>query len=462
MKHTALRKYLLLVSVSIFSCSTGAEAGKLDNLDWDSEKIVTKPARFIPSQGNKNSREFNGGARCFIEKIDFFDEDVQDLPLERGRFIANQDADHPDSLRSLSVWDTEKNLMYTKEEVLGKQGKKIIYCDHQADVSYWKKKGRWYVVAPYAFGYYKEQYTSRKALEERLEGLFQQRVINYPSKFYEVSLQEKDHFIIKKFEGWVFKKVLETKKASNIQEVHQFFLDRERKRYTDYLYEGEEAPSKLKSLGLATLLIGAGVVDGPVVESLVAKPLNVMRLDRSRCQGQYLGVVEQCVLPRRESGRRTRRGLQSGHDGVLRAGGEVRFRQDHTETRSVMVHSIVAAIQCRDADADELTLAAAERPGAMHHLFVQLPVLAHHCGMHGMHLDDVVGVGDTIRFGECVGGDVADERHDGLAVCHRRAPRIRASRPEGVRATWAVRFSRPSAVMRTTSSVNTLIPRVWS
>ena len=270
MKHTALRKYLLLVSVSIFSCSTGAEAGKLDNLDWDSEKIVTKPARFIPSQGNKNSREFNGGARCFIEKIDFFDEDVQDLPLERGRFIANQDADHPDSLRSLSVWDTEKNLMYTKEEVLGKQGKKIIYCDHQADVSYWKKKGRWYVVAPYAFGYYKEQYTSRKALEERLEGLFQQRVINYPSKFYEVSLQEKDHFIIKKFEGWVFKKVLETKKASNIQEVHQFFLDRERKRYTDYLYEGEEAPSKLKSLGLATLLIGAGVVDGINVQKLMS------------------------------------------------------------------------------------------------------------------------------------------------------------------------------------------------
>lgn len=263
MKYSRFYKCLLLASVSLFSYSTKVEAGKFDDfIDWMNGRATIKAAHLTSPKNPNNSQKFKDEAKNFIEEMNFFDEDVQGLALNRGRFIVNQDADHPDLLRSLTVWDTEKNLMYTKEESLGKRGKRIIYFDHQADVPYWKKNGEWHVTAPYILGYHKEHYTNRRALEERLDTLFQQRLKTYSSESYEITLQRDKSFTIKKATGVIFKKTLETNITSDTCDAHHFFLNRELERYTDYLYEGEENPSKLKSLGLLTMILGANITDG--------------------------------------------------------------------------------------------------------------------------------------------------------------------------------------------------------
>jgi len=61
------------------------------------------------------------------------------------------------------------------------------------------------------------------------------------------------------------------------------------------------------------------------------------------------------------------------------------------------------------AHAEQLAFTAAERPGPVHQGLVELPVLALHGRMHGVDLDDVVGVGDAVAGRERVGCDVGDE-----------------------------------------------------
>ena len=239
MKHSRFYKYLLLASVSVFSCSTKVEAGRFDDfIDWVSGRSTTKLPRPTPAKEIRNSQKFNEPGRALIEEIPFSDTDVQNGLLEAGRFIVNQDAD-PDSLRSISLFDQERQLQYTKEEGIGKKGKKTLYFDPQADAPYWKKNGEWCVTAPYIFGYSKERYSTREALEQRLDALFQARVLKYRSSSCKV-VSRKPEGVILQIDG-------ETTLASNIYDMHQIYLKHDLKSYAAYLYEGEEKQNRMSS-----------------------------------------------------------------------------------------------------------------------------------------------------------------------------------------------------------------------
>lgn len=262
MRYSRFYKCLLLASVSVFSCSTKVEAGRFDDfIDWVSGRTTIKVAHPTSPKKPKNSQKFNEAGRTLIEKLPFSDTDVQNGSLEGERFIINQDADHPDSLRSLSLFDQERQLQYIKEEGIGKRGKKILYFDPQADAPYWKKNGEWYVTAPYIFGYSKEKYSTREALEKRLDALFQARVLKYKSSSCKI--------LSRAPEGVILQAGAETTFASNTHDMHRFYLKHDLKSYAAYLYEGEETPSLLKSLGLLAMIVGAEVVDGINVQKLI-------------------------------------------------------------------------------------------------------------------------------------------------------------------------------------------------
>ena len=76
-----------------------------------------------------------------------------------------------------------------------------------------------------------------------------------------------------------------------------------------------------------------------------------------------------------------------------------------------MVQSIVTVVECGDAHAYQFTLATRQRADAVHQLPIELVVLAHHCGMNRVNLNDVVGVGDVIARRQGAFGDVTDEGH---------------------------------------------------
>ena len=80
----------------------------------------------------------------------------------------------------------------------------------------------------------------------------------------------------------------------------------------------------------------------------------------------------------------------------------------------MMVDSIRAVIESRDAEPDHLAFAARERPWAVHQRAIQIPVRPHHRGMLGVDLDDVVGIGNSLGWLEFVLGNVPDECHGDL------------------------------------------------
>lgn len=92
---------------------------------------------------------------------------------------------------------------------------------------------------------------------------------------------------------------------------------------------------------------------------------------------------------------------------------EARPGQDDTETRPVMVQSIVALAERRHPHAHELALSPRQGAAAMHQLLVELVVLAHDGGMDRVNLDDVVGIGDPVLGRQPAGGDVGDECRQG-------------------------------------------------
>ena len=77
----------------------------------------------------------------------------------------------------------------------------------------------------------------------------------------------------------------------------------------------------------------------------------------------------------------------------------------------MMVQSMVAVIERRNAHAQQLALAPRQRAGSMHQLLVEIVVLAHHGRMNRVNLNDVVGIGHTILGRQRVGGHVINECH---------------------------------------------------
>ena len=79
----------------------------------------------------------------------------------------------------------------------------------------------------------------------------------------------------------------------------------------------------------------------------------------------------------------------------------------------MMVHSVMAVIPGRHHQRDHLALNAAEWPGGVHQLTIEIVVQPHRPRMHSVDTQYVVLVGNPLRFGNV---DVVDKRHDFLQL----------------------------------------------
>lgn len=113
--------------------------------------------------------------------------------------------------------------------------------------------------------------------------------------------------------------------------------------------------------------------------------------------------------------------------------------RDVTESRSVVVQSIVALIDGRDPNPQDLALEPRERTGTVHELSIELEVQPHYLRMHAVDLDDVIRIGHSAGRRDVGFVNIAYVRH-GASVPHGR-PR---STPSLARLTGTSRF-RPEA-----------------
>ena len=89
----------------------------------------------------------------------------------------------------------------------------------------------------------------------------------------------------------------------------------------------------------------------PVIVAAGAQPLDVTTANRGWGSRQGVGIIEQRAFSHRQARRGNRRGQQTVDDGVPIVRRDAGGGEDQTETRSVMMRSIMAAVQRRDAHA---------------------------------------------------------------------------------------------------------------
>lgn len=146
--------------------------------------------------------------------------------------------------------------------------------------------------------------------------------------------------------------------------------------------------------------------------------------DRGGRQRELVGVDEQRPLGLGEAGLIEAACRERGENGLLLVGVDRSGGQKLTESRPVMDQSIVAAVQRRDADAEHLALASAQRARPAHQFQIELGMLAHHLHVDAVDLQDVVRVGHSFVGRQLDLAQVANERHSGLLIAssRRRAP----------------------------------------
>lgn len=76
-----------------------------------------------------------------------------------------------------------------------------------------------------------------------------------------------------------------------------------------------------------------------------------------------------------------------------------------------MVNSIGARIESGDPDGDQFAFPPSQRPREMHQRAIQLIVVPHHRRMHGVHLDDVIGIRDAFGWRQFLSRYIAYECH---------------------------------------------------
>jgi hypothetical protein len=107
--------------------------------------------------------------------------------------------------------------------------------------------------------------------------------------------------------------------------------------------------------------------------------------------------------------------LQSCHEPIGGVFVDASRDQQPTETRSVMGDSVTALVQSGDADGEDLTLPSRQRTAPVHQLTIQFQVLTHDGWIHGMDLDDVVGIIHAMLLRLGIRWDMINE-------CHSRLP----------------------------------------
>ena len=138
------------------------------------------------------------------------------------------------------------------------------------------------------------------------------------------------------------------------------------------------------------------VVNPSVVETGGAKVFNQPRVHEPRRETQYLRVRQRRTFGRRE---RLIQYVFAGQPAETIVLARLRYAlrtQNLTEPRSVVVQSIPAVVERRYANGQHLAQPVRHRPRIVHHRTVQPVVIAHHGGMTGVDLDDVVGVRDAV------------------------------------------------------------------
>ena len=90
---------------------------------------------------------------------------------------------------------------------------------------------------------------------------------------------------------------------------------------------------------------GARVMNGAIAVACGAERVDLVQPHRLRRQRQYVGIAKQRSFACAQMRRCHRRSLQTLHHGFLIRSSHAILAENRTETRSVMVQSIVAAVQ---------------------------------------------------------------------------------------------------------------------
>lgn len=154
----------------------------------------------------------------------------------------------------------------------------------------------------------------------------------------------------------------------------------------------------------------ADVVNADVIETVGSKIIDILARDGGRRVGQPDHVVEHRAVSRTQL-RLTMIRLQRAEQCIrLFARHPLRFQQ-LTETRSVMVNSVLAGVLGGHRHRDHLALDPAQRPRSIHEFAVQLVVQLGHLAVHGMNPENVVVIRNAVFRGHGVGRQIFDERH---------------------------------------------------
>ena len=152
------------------------------------------------------------------------------------------------------------------------------------------------------------------------------------------------------------------------------------------------------------------VMDGAVIEPVVAQGFYVLRIDRRGFVGQLCGIVGNCPVCFRkwctlkivfECRRELFRSFRS----------HARFFQVATQTAPMMNGSVMALVNRRNNSRHHFSLDKTQRPVAPHQFGIQLIVKLHAGAVDGVDLNDVVIVINAIACGNFVGIAVRDIGH---------------------------------------------------
>lgn len=161
-----------------------------------------------------------------------------------------------------------------------------------------------------------------------------------------------------------------------------------------------------------------GIVDGTIIQADLAQGLDVPDRDTGGMPRQAICITQQCPLAftdidliRCVFAERPDQLALSRLIGTGRS-------EDPTETRSVMLDSVVALVQRGNANGKHLTFTPSERAASVHQLPVQFQMLAHDGRVNGMDLNDVVPVIHSVLFALCFRRNVLDERHGVIPPMH--------------------------------------------
>ena len=155
----------------------------------------------------------------------------------------------------------------------------------------------------------------------------------------------------------------------------------------------------------------ANVVDGAVVEVVGTELIDVFLRHCARGQRELQRVVEHRAIDRIE----LRPPVVLAERRDQRIDVTVCLLEKSTESRPVMVQSVMALVGGRHDDGDHLALDSRQRPATVHELAIEIVVPPDRRRVDTVDPYDVVVVGDAVDLRDFIGAQVLDVGHLQLA-----------------------------------------------